>query len=244
METLRAENLQKLAFFLLPEKKEILKRFNIRGDEIHDLSSILVVYEQFAFFLNSYPSFPNIYSFENTDLSITDLAKCVTSILDNLETVFDLDDVSDYVYSFVNASPEKEIYPLSFFLIDDGKFDLADSQILENKKEGEYYQTIYKKIINKIEKELAGDNPYSRKETMNSRRFVFADESCISFIQVANRNNIFDFHVTLRSSDVENIFPYDLKFLYYLASECYKKVSFKDSIVRIRINLNSAHILE
>ena len=237
-------NLNNRFFFLLPEKKEILKRFSTRGDEIHDLSSLLVVYDQFSAFLDSYHPFPNIYNFKNSDLDIASLANCIDCILNDLEEISSLDEISDHVFSFVNSSSQKEIYPLSFFLIDDGKFELADSTILEDEKEGDYYHMIYKKIISKIKRELEGDNPYNRKETLESRRFVFSDETCISFIQAANRNGIFDFHVVLRSSDVKDIFPSDLKFLYYLMSVCYQMISNKHCMARLRINLNSAHILE
>jgi hypothetical protein len=236
-------NLNNRFFFLLPEKKKILKRYSIRGDEIHDIASLLVVYEQFKSFLNSFPAIPNLYRFENLDYDLPSLAEFISTILNDLENIEDLEKVSDYVYASVSAAPTKEHYPLSFFLMDDGSFSLADCKILENKDEGEYYKTIHSKLMDKIEKELKGENSYERKETFSSRRFVFSDDSCISFIQVANRNNIFDFHAVLRSSDVKNIFPTDLKFLYYLAAECYKKTSLQNTAARIRINLNSAHIL-
>ena len=75
-----------------------------------------------------------------------------------------------------------------------------------------YTITFHEKISN----ELSGNNEYNRIESIsNSRRFVYTDDSCISFIQLSIRNKKMDFHVVIRSSDVENIFPHDLKFLYY-----------------------------
>ena len=96
---------------------------------------------------------------------------------------------------------------------------------------------------NKISRELNGENEYSRKESFSSRRFVYTDDSCISFIQFAIREELMDFNVVIRSSDIENTFEHDLKFLYYLASQCYYR--FKDNCnqVRIRFNLNSAHFV-
>ena len=102
---------------------------------------------------------------------------------------------------------------------------------------------IHDSLIHKIEMELSGENEYNRVEDFESRRFIFADKSCISFIQVAIRNNIMDFHVVLRSTDVVTTFPHDLKFLYYLASRCWNKIGLGCDSCRLRFNLNSAHII-
>ena len=109
--------------------------------------------------------------------------------------------------------------------------------------EADYYSGIYNDLHDKINKELRGENEYSRTQDITSRRFVYASDSCISFIQVAIRNRVMDFHVVIRSSDTKNIFPHDLKFLYYLASTCYKRFVNTCSSVRMRFNLNSAHII-
>ena len=52
-----------------------------------------------------------------------------------------------------------------------------------------------------------------------------------------------DFHVVIRSTEVKEIFPYDLKFLYYLASTCFNRFNDVCNGVRLRFDLNSAHII-
>ena len=96
----------------------------------------------------------------------------------------------------------------------------------------------------KITRELSGDNKYGRVETLGSRRFVYADSSCISFIQVAIRDSVLDFHAVIRSSNVNDIFPHDLKFLYYLAASCHERFSDSCNSARLRFNINSAHIIK
>ena len=86
-------------------------------------------------------------------------------------------------------------------------------------------------------------NEYKRIEDFTSRRFVHTDDTCISFIQVAVRDGLMDFHTVIRSSGTNSVFPYDLKFLYYLASTCYNRFNNHCDYVRIRFNLNSAHIV-
>ena len=111
------------------------------------------------------------------------------------------------------------------------------------KPEKEYYEKIYSRFHEKVDNELLGKNEYSRVESPSSRRFVHTDNSCISFIQLSIRERVLDFHVVVRSSDVKNIFPHDLKFLYYLASTCYNKFQGEVDMARLRFNLNSAHII-
>ena len=41
---------------------------------------------------------------------------------------------------------------------------------------------------------------------------LYTDDSCISFIQFAIREELMDFNVVIRSSDIENTFEHDLKF--------------------------------
>ena len=48
------------------------------------------------------------------------------------------------------------------------------------KKEKDYYERIENAMFKIIDDELEGNNPYNRKEDINSRRFIYADNSCIA----------------------------------------------------------------
>jgi len=98
-------------------------------------------------------------------------------------------------------------------------------------------------MLGKIEKELTGKNEYNRKEDITSRRFVYTNESCISFIQYTFRNDILDCHFVLRSSNAKDTLKYDLQFLYYLTSRVYEMLKIEKKRVRMRVNFNSAHII-
>ena len=153
-----------------------------------------------------------------------------------------LREISDQVTSLV-AARGYESYPVKFMLYDDGKFEEADPKILNYNPETVYYNRIFSELHNKITDELAGKNEYDRVEDHTSRRFVYTDDTCISFIQVGIRERVMDFHVVVRSTDVKNIFPHDLRFLYYLASTCYDRFNNLVDCARMRFNLNSAHII-
>jgi len=231
-------NLNNRFIILIPPFDVIEERFNRRGDEIHeDITSMKNVYDAFnreSHFLNTLPNIEICKSDVDVELLVLDL---------KLSERCSLNGISGMVAEFVDACPNKESYPLSFTLYDDGEFKDADASVLDFEPEREYYNMIRTSLLRKIDRELDGDNEYGRVEDLKSRRFVYSDSSCISFIQVAIRDDVMDFHCVIRSSDVERIFPHDLKFLYFLSSECFKKLGGAKR-VRMRFNLNSAHIIK
>tara|TARA_Y100000310_G_C20639798_1_gene793267 strand:+ start:869 stop:1774 length:906 start_codon:yes stop_codon:yes gene_type:complete len=237
---LEISNLNNRFVFLYPDFETIKSRFLKRGDEIHkDISSIKRVYDEFLDAYIILSQLPNISGYSDDDTG--EIAAKLSAYLDVIERCM-IREVSDQVSRFVKNT-SNESYPLSFTLYDDGKFEEASEDSLCYEPEKEYYFMIHDSLIHKIEMELSGENEYNRVEDFESRRFIFADKSCISFIQVAIRNNIMDFHVVLRSTDVVTTFPHDLKFLYYLASRCWNKIGLGCDSCRLRFNLNSAHII-
>jgi len=233
-------NLNNRFVFLLPPFETIEERFLKRGDDLHqDLTSIKNVYDAFSEECEGLFSFPNVIVCreENTD-SISETISCSLTLTERCM----IQEVSDQVLDFVRCKGG-ESYPLKFTLYDNGQFEESNSEILCHESEGDYYRRIFNSFHKKINNELEGKNEYSRIETHRSRRFVYSDPSCISFIHMAVRDKIMDFHSVIRSTDVKEIFPHDLKFLYYLASTCYDKFEKDCDKVRMRFNLNSAHII-
>ena len=233
-------NLNNRFIFLVPEYDIVRDRFFKRGDEIHKSEeSIRKVYDGFLNEAKKFNDHPNFlfYRDKNT-LAISEKVCAYLSIKERSL----LREVSDDVLRFVKCS-SGESYPLSFTLYDDGEFEEASPDILSYEPEAEYYDKIFKSIHDKITNELSGKNEYERREDHNSRRFVYTNDSCISFIQFAIRNRIMDFHTVIRSSNVESVFQHDLKFLYYLASTCFNRFTANCDSIRMRFNLNSAHIV-
>tara|TARA_R110001583_G_scaffold31043_2_gene106525 strand:+ start:10491 stop:11396 length:906 start_codon:yes stop_codon:yes gene_type:complete len=233
-------NLNNLYFILLPDFSVIRGRFEKRGDEIHDLDSLHGVYRSFRKFSEFFRGCPNISTF-SFHPGLEEFSKSVCSLIDFQEKM-DLSDISTCVEQFVRYK-ENEAYPVQFMFYDDGKFEDASSASMSYEPELDYYEKIYSTLHDKITKELTGKNEYQRRESEISRRFVYTDNSCISFIQVAVREDIMDFHVVIRSSNVKDTFQHDLRFLYYLGSTCFKRFSSHCNKARFRFNLNSAHII-
>ena len=237
---LEASNLNNRFIFLLPALDEIVRRFNERGDDIHkDVESIEKVYDAFKSEVSNISGYPNFIFCFSSD--IDSKIESIVSSIKKFET-FGIVEISECVKDFVRFN-RNESYPLSFTIYEDGKFDDSGLKLMSYGPEREYYDTIYRTFHNKITSELEGKNMHNRRESQSSRRFVYTDNSCISFIQAAIRYNVLDFNVVIRSSDVENTFSHDLAFLYYLAGSCFERFSEFCDKVRMRFNLNSAHII-
>lgn len=234
------KNLNNKMIILLPPWDEIGRRFNERGDEIQNLASLKKLYDLFSKAAEEFQDYPNVIVIRSKDtLSWADQT-IKTLIGDEMTTI---NDAHECVQQLSRASSNFEATPVNMTLYDDGKFKYCDPSVLLYKPEQQYYASILSKVVSKIECELTGKNEYNRKEELTSRRFVYASDTCISFGQFMVRNDVFDCHFVLRSSNAKDTLPYDIKFLYYLCSKVYDQLGITETMLRMRINFNSAHII-
>lgn len=234
------KDLNNVYVILLPPWNEIGRRFNERGDEIQNLASLKKLYDLFTEAADELESFPNVIVVRGKDTKSW-AEQTVKSIVELEMTPITA--LHEHVNSFAAASKNFDANHINLTYYDDGKFKLLNKSILEYKPEKKYYAGIATQLLGKIKQELMGENEYKRKEDIKSRRFVYADESCISFIQYTFRNEMLDCHFVLRSSNTKDTLKYDLQFLYYLTSCVYKMLEIDKKRVRMRVNFNSAHII-
>ena len=146
--------------------------------------------------------------------------------------------------SAASASVNQEVTGLSFTL-DVTNFKDFKYHVLKYEKEKRYYERITDSYLETISNELAGKNEYNHPENSEkSRRFVYTDPSCISYINTQVREASMTMSVVCRSTDVRDTFFYDLSFLQILSSKI-KKILLKTceiSRVIINVRLDSAHI--
>ena len=225
---------------LLPPWDEIARRFTERGDEIQNLVSLKKLYDLFSEATEEFESYPNVIVIRSIDtLSYVD--QVIKDLVGSEMTT--VRSISKFVNDFAMANDSFEASHINLTLYDDGKFQFVNESVLNYEREREYYATIMEKVFSKIEKELSGKNEYDRKEDQTSRRFVYGDDTCISFAQFTVRNNMLDAHFVFRSSNTKDTLDYDVQFLYYLCSKVYQQLNLCGMNVRIRINFNSAHII-
>lgn len=234
------KDLNNVYVILLPPWDEVGRRFNERGDEIQNLASLRKLHDLFTVAASELESFPNVIVIRSKDTKSW-AEQTVKSIVEIEMTRIDM--LYQHVYDFAKATKGHDANHINLTYYDDGKFKFINKSVLDYEPEKKYYSSIMVQMLGKIEKELTGKNEYSRKEDITSRRFVYAAESCISFIQYTFRNDVFDCHFVLRSSNTKDTLQYDIQFLYYLTSRVYEMLKIEKKRVRMRVNFNSAHII-
>ena len=241
IENLRRElyNLNNIMILLLPDWSVILKRFNSRGDEIQNLSSLKKLYMQFEEAAKEFANYPNVIVItrEVDDMIVSELVKSLTSFERSSPTV-----MKSKILSMCAETKDHEIVGLNFTTYDSGSFKDINLDALSYEKEKEYYQRIKATLITKIKNELSGNNSKNVKENLTSRRFIYTSETCISLAHFLVRENTLDCKYFVRSSDVKNILYYDINFLKYLSKSVYDYLNLKNCNCRISVSINSAHI--
>ena len=236
-------NLNHRYVMLLPDVDLLIERFNTRGDEVQDASSILEVHRRFTEAAEMFSSYPTCIVVNVTKENQGDVKNLV---LDALATVESAD--SRFIQKEavdIAIAQDNEAVGLQFE-VDVSDFEDYDLSVLEYEKEREYYRRIRSTLCDTIRKELNGENPYRTPQNpVTSRRFVYADPACISYINCQLRNKDLTVHVVLRSSDVEDILYYDLCFLQILSRDVREILQETCDINRVimKVRIDSAHVV-
>ncbi len=196
-------DLSNLYIVLLPDIETVLKRYDLRGDEIHDKSGIENVYRAFKKHALSKSRYPNV-------IIVKDNKNSWKSVLNAIER-YEEKQTYETVLEFVNAFKEKEVIGLKTSEYGPLSKLKIDKDCMQFKKEKKYYEDIQREFIEKFINEINGNNEYNRKENKSSRRFIFNSDTCISSIHAINRGNVIYFHVYMRSSNVIQI-KHDYRF--------------------------------
>ena len=235
-------NLNNRYVFLMPTFEVLRERYGHRGDKIHTVETLRQSYDIFFKEFCDLPRLSNVYGIMNG--ASNRVCDMVIDYHNCIEKHLSLKEIYGQVQNFVKHFPNKECNQLTLTLHDDGEFKESDISSMSEESEKEYYCHIYNTLINKIDDEQSGKNPYSRKEGIDSRRYVFTEDTCISMIHILNRDGVLDIRFVCRSTDIDNKFEHDLKFLYFIASECWNLLGEGCNFCRMHFTLNSAHILE
>jgi hypothetical protein len=128
---------------------------------------------------------------------------------------------------------------------DDGQFEDVSEEMLGYEKEKVYYNKIRRKLLKKIESEMAGINEYNREETHESRRFVYTDDSCLSLCHFMLRNEFLYGEFYMRSSETKETLQYDMNFIKALTRDVFSMLSeFSDiKMCKIDLKIGSGHII-
>lgn len=238
-------NLNNQLIICLPDWDIIVKRFTQRGDPIQNLASLHKLYNLFFEAAEEFQDYPNVTVIR----SVVDkhLVKSLVNQYRAFErkSVHHLRDCMIQMLSTSAANRFQEVIGMNFFHYDTGDFSDIDKEMLMYEKEKDYYERIESALFKTIESELKGDNPYNRKETVHSRRFIYADDSCIATCHFLIRDGYMDAKFFLRSSNIKDTVHYDLNFLKHLAAQVFRyfKCDREGNYCKIEVIINSGHII-
>ena len=194
---------------------ELQRRFENRGDELQDWDTIRDVankYKEWSERLSKHRNFWVIRAEDKPD----EIAARINGILEmyndflltpNYQIGTAIETVQHFGQKHTNTL-ELINYKMDFDMTS-GEIELWSSKDLysglENINDYEQleidsYKFQLSKFRKKIEAELSGY--YGSKQTMDSRRFVFTDDECLSYVHILHRNGTLYVNVNFRSSNV------------------------------------------
>ena len=244
VEALKKElsDLNNVFVLLLPDWKIIVERFQKRGDELQNITSLKKVYNLFSEACDEFKDYPNfvVIRSEASDDLISGL---VEDLMSRERQPFW--EKSKMFMQAASCDDTFEKIGLSLTHYDSGSFDDVEEKMLLFEKEKVYYDRIKRKTLKKITDELAGVNEYGREESVESRRFIYTDDSCLSLCHFQLRGQFLHCEFYLRSSETKETLQYDMNFMKYLAREVYKDLSYAGLIkmCKLSLKIGSRHII-
>ena len=234
-------DINNLFVFLMPPWEIIRIRFLSRGDNLHDVHSLKIVYDEFRLKVEDIKNMPNVL--------IVTTPSDKPGVLDDIKSWIEsrekrtISDISSDVFKCAKAQKNEEAIRLKFSIHDDGTFAESSASILDDKEESSYYKRILLEIDEKIYDEFAGKNEYSKPQDVFSRRFIHTEDTCLSMIHALYREGTLEVDFIFRSTNVSSTFHSDIQFCNYISKTIYDRLglSKKENYCISRFILNSAH---
>ena len=222
---------------LMPPRNVILDRLRSRGDEYQNDISIMKLYSIFAEEVEKISCLPNVLVIK-TEMSSQELASLAAKNIAVYEN-FTPGLVGSLMRMWTEASDNEEI---QFSLRINVPIDHRDDEVMEDPHEKEYYGDILKTCSSIVDAEVAGRNPYGTPQGLDSRRFYYSSNSCISSIHFLPRGGKLKVACTLRSTDAVKNGSIDLRFLAHLSAEISRLHAWCPEEITLDVNYNSLHI--
>ena len=120
--------------------------------------------------------------------------------------------------------------------------DHDDACVLADPREGDYYGRILERCEETIKSEVAGRNPYGEPQGLDSRRFYYSSDTCISSIHFLVRDGSLHVACGLRSTDARRNGQVDLRFLSHLSAAVPRTFGWNPERITLDVRFNSLHI--
>jgi len=224
------DDLNNIVVFLAPEWSTVEARFAARGDEMHDLGSLRTTWEEFnaqSLALRDHPSVIVCKTAPDPE--------AIRDIVCSREFV-NTEKLAKYAENALASTGRNESLDLKFEVTASQSDDLGPST-LEVPGEEEYYRQINDDLMGRIVKELESG------QAAGSRRFITANSSCISYVRFVHRPEHDILDVTCRSTNVPKNLKIDLDALVHIGFKAQSLIGANQRGIKMRVNLNCAHII-
>lgn len=224
------DDLNNVVIILSPAWHIVSARFDTRGDEFHNHESLLKTWTEFRNISIGLENHPSVFCFEsNPDAELSqDLIKCRESITSRR--------LSSYVQNALISTNRNESFDIQFEIIASPDDDLGPSVLLVP-GEVEYYASLKHGLISRIESELLGG------QSINSRRFVTTNDSCISYLRFIHREDHDIVDLVCRSTNIAKNLEHDLNAIIHIAYRAQESLGIKKRNITFKVSLNCAHII-
>ena len=225
---------------LLPSADTLVSRFRERGDDFQTESSLLKLRDLFEEEASQIASYPNVL-IVRTEMGRQDL---IDHVVHWIRASIDrkphslADDIRDHA-----AASGGETFRLTVDACLGQGFHDKNVACLDVKEERDYYARIRRAFRDKIRNERAGLNEYSVPQRETSRRFIHAEDTCISLLHAMVRGRKLHLTAALRSSNVSSTLPHDLDFIYLLAEDAHIDIGVSAGFESdLHLSIQSAHL--
>ncbi len=231
-------DLNHVVVIMMPPVDVIKERLAIRGDEFQDQETIVKLYDIFEREVARLFDCPNVLVVRRAVPDYAEIAKWLLNYERQSYT---------RIADMIHATARRHIGGESVFVKaawEDAGFNTLRTKALHYEPEIEYYNTTSEKLIKKIKDELAGLNEYESPQSVESRRFILSQESCISYAHFLYRSGVLYANIVCRSSEVSRIFPNDVHFIGHLGKIARQHIGLDENTpVKFSLTLDSAHVI-
>lgn len=246
-----------IIFYIKNTEEEIRNRYSDRGDErdIEDIIGVKAVYDKYSEKLKHHFNF---YEIDSNGLNTEQISQIILQkyndiISSNIETKINkYNDIIDNYGVIVKNTKEvvninikhdetienfnKNYKNYSDFSNYENFKNIIDEKFIEL----EIYSYAFQ--LNKFFKKVSDvmSNYNSKNEDIFSRKFIFTDDECLSFLHVMYRDNIVYVNINFRSSNIK-LLNIDIMSIYYMVNFFIKKINTTVNIIKFNINISSLH---
>jgi len=224
------DDLNNIVILLSPDWDIVSSRFGIRGDEFHNQESLLATWTEFRSLSRQLESHPSVFCFEcHPDIDLShDLVRSRESITSRR--------LSSYAQNALISTNRNESLDIQFEIIASPDDDLGPGVLLVP-GETEYYASLKHGLISKIESELLGG------QSIDSRRFVTTNDSCISYLRFIHREDHDIVDLVCRSTNISKNLEHDLNAIIHIAYNAQELLRIEKRNITFKVRLNCAHII-